>query len=121
MEYSLKIDHENRIVKVKATGLLNQVGRKGMLDSIAIELSSNNFSKALIDLTSTTIRASEPVSGAFELIEYMKAIGIKSETKLAFISVSAEYHRKYFEEYARLGGFDIRYFKNSDDALAWLG
>lgn len=121
MGYKLLVDTVGRIIEIRASGLLNQVLRKEILDTIARELSSNAFDKALLDLTETSINPAEPVSGAFELIDYMKSIGITPDTKLAFISIGAEYHRNYFEEFARRGGFSIRYFKNRDDALGWLG
>jgi len=121
LKYCLDIDDDNKIVKATATGLLNLVKRKEMLRSIQQILTSTGFLNVIIDLQETRLDPDEPVSGAFELIAYMKEIGFSPDVKLAFIALVNEYHRDYFEEFAKRGGFSIRYFQTSEDALVWLG
>ncbi|MCB2183044.1 MAG: hypothetical protein KQH63_13500 [Desulfobulbaceae bacterium] len=120
MDFDLEIDSKYKIIKVKASCLLNQELRKEILSAIAGHLKINNFSRVIIDLTESTFNPAEPMIGALDLTNYMRIIGIQSHVKLAFIYAEAENHRQYFENVAQLEGFNIRYFKSNKEALAWL-
>lgn len=120
MSYDIEIDSNNKIIKVNVTGLLNQDVRKEILLALAIQLEVINFSRVIIDVTESTFNPAEPILGALELTNFMRSIGIKSHVKIAFIYSEAENHRKYFENVAQLDGFNLKYFKNLDEASEWL-
>ena len=121
MNYSLEISSDSQTITVKVTCLLNQDIRKEILLDIACQLARNDLSKVIIDLTESTFNPDEPMVGAMDLTDYMRSIGIGPDARFAFVYSEAESHRKYFEHIAQLDGFNIRYFKDMDAAVAWLG
>lgn len=120
MNYALELDSKYKTIKVKVTCLLNQNVRKEILLAVASQLEVSGFSKVIIDLTESTFNPAEPMVGALDLTNYIRSIGIKAHVKFAFIYSEAESHRKYFENVAQLGGFNIKYFKSLNEATTWL-
>jgi len=120
MNFTIENDQNDQTIKVKATCQLNQVIRKEILLAIASKLKELDYSRALIDLTETSFDYYVPTTGASELVAYMLSIGIPSHAKLAFIYSEAESHRKHYENVSQNAGYNVRYFKNLNDAKAWL-
>ena len=83
-------------------------------------LKKYDYSRAIIDLTETEFDYHIPTTGASELTAYMKIIDIPLQAKLAFIYSEAEPHRKHYEQVCQKDGYNVRYFKNLNDALEWL-
>jgi len=120
MNFTLEIDQNDRTIKVKATCQLSQDIRKKILLAIASKLKKYHYSRALIDLTETLFDYQVPSTGASELVAYMLSIGIPSHAKLAFIYSEAESHRKHYENVSQNAGYNVRYYRNLNDAKAWL-
>ena len=120
MNFDLHIDSKSQSVLVKVAGLLDQGVRKEILLSIASLLRMHNLSSVIVDLTESAFDPAEPMVGALDLAKYMKAMGIRPDVKFAFIYSEADEHRRYFETVAQSEGFNLKYFKNLDDANAWL-
>ncbi len=51
---------------------------------------------------------------------HMSDVGLSPDAKLAFIYLDAETHRKTFEKISQKIGYQLRYFKDIDDAYNWL-
>lgn len=120
MTYEISIDREQNIVRAEAAGVMNLQTRKEMLRSIHESLLATDFSRVIIDLRETKFNPDEPVSGAFELIDYMKSIGLSQSAKFAFIHSSKEYPRSAFEQFATIAGFNIKYFLETAEGIKWL-
>jgi hypothetical protein len=120
MAFTLNEDSRHQIVMIKASCLLTMDIRKNILSTLALSLRNTGFIRVFIDLTESSFKDDEPMIGAIELATYMRSIGIPPETKLAFIYSDAKIQRKYFEKVANMGGYNIRYFTNPDEALLWL-
>ena len=120
MDYNIELNSKDETIEVNASCLLNQDIRKKILLAVARRLKTSDFSKVLIDLTESTFNPSEMMTGALELTDYLRSIGIKPHVKFAFIYSDAESHRKYFENVAQSFGFNIQYFKSRKEAEAWL-
>ena len=120
MNYNIELDSKNQTIKVKVTCLLNQDIRKEILLAVTSQLDMSGFSRVIIDLTESTFNPGESMVGALDLTNFMRSIGIKPHIKFAFIYSEAESHRKYFENVAQSDGFNLQYFKNFNDAEAWL-
>jgi len=120
MNFTIENDQNDQTIKVKATCQLNQVIRKEILLAIASKLKELDYSRALIDLTETSFDYYVPTTGASELVAYMLSIGIPSHAKLAFIYSEAESHRKHYENVSQNAGYNVRYYRNLNDAKAWL-
>jgi len=120
MNIDIQLDTKNSLIRLKATGLLSQDARKGILLAVAEQLRRSDLSRVVVDLTETHFDPDEMMVGALELTKFMQSIGIKPEAKIAFIYSEAESHRKHFENVAQLGGFTIKYHKSFEEALRWL-
>ena len=120
MNFTLEIDQNEHMIKVKATCQLSQDIRKKILLAIASKLKKYDYSRALIDLTDTSFDYQVPSTGASELVAYMLSIGIPSHAKLAFIYSEAESHRKHYENVSQNAGYNVRYFKKLNDAKECL-
>jgi len=120
MNFTLEIDQNFHMVKVRATCQLSQDIRKKILLAIASKLKKYDYSRALIDLTETSFDYQVPSTGASELVAYMLSIGIPSRAKLAFIYSEAESHRKHYENVSQNAGYNVRYYRNLNDAKTWL-
>lgn len=120
MNYDLEIDQEQQTISVHVHCLLDQEIRKEILLVIASQVNLTHFSRVIIDLTKSSFNPAEPITGALDLTSFMRAIGIPPHVKLAFLYADSERHRKYFENAAQCDGFNLRYFKNLDEAMAWL-
>ena len=120
MNYTIELNQKNKTIEVKAACLLDQGIRKKILLAVSRRLETSGFSRVLIDLTESTFNPSEMMTGALELTDYLRSIGIKPHVKFAFIYSDAESHRKYFENVAQSFGFNIQYFKRRNEAIAWL-
>jgi hypothetical protein len=91
------------------------------LTAVADQLEKTDFSKVLIDLTESTFDPAEKMTGALDLLNFMRSLGIKPEVKLAFTYSDGEHYRKYFEQLAReFDGRNLKYFKSLDNAHEWL-
>lgn len=120
MDFSLEIDHNDHTVKIKAACKLSQPIRKKILLKIADQLKKYDYSKALIDLAESSFDYNTPMTGALELTAFMETIGIPGHAKIAIIYSEAEAHRKYYEKASQDAGYNVLYFKNLNDAMAWL-
>ncbi len=120
MNFTLENDQNDQTIKVKATCQLSQDIRKEILLAIAGKLKEYDFSRALIDLTETSFDYHVPKTGASELVAFMQSLGIPTHAKLALIYSEAESHRKHYENVSQNAGYNVRYFKNLDEAKAWL-
>ena len=120
MNFTLENDQNDQIIKVKATCQLSQDIRKEILLAIAGKLKEYDYSRALIDLTETSFDYHVPKTGASELVAFMQSLGIPSHAKLALIYSEAESHRKHYENVSQNAGYNVRYFKNLNEAKAWL-
>ena len=60
------------------------------------------------------------MTGAIDLANDMRTLGILPHIKFAFIYSEAESHRKYFEKVAQFDGFNLKYFKSLNEATSWL-
>lgn len=120
MEFTTNIDHQDKTIVINASCLLTQDIRKNILSVVAVHLDNSSYDRVLVDLRNSSFNPAEPMTGALELAAYMASIGISSTVKIAFLFEEAERHRKYFEGVANTSGFNVKYFRNMDTAVAWL-
>lgn len=120
MNFKLDLDIQNKIVMVEVGGLLDNQIRKEILSAIAAQMKSNNYNKAIVDLRRSSFDLSEPIEGSVRLTMHMSDVGLSPDAKLAFIYLDAETHRKTFEKISQKIGYQLRYFKDIDDAYIWL-
>ena len=120
MDFVIEPDSKNQIIRVKTACLLTQDKRKLILLEITRQLNITGFSKVMIDLTESSFNPDEPMTGALELTNFLRSLGIQPHVKFAFIYSGAESHRKYFENVAQSDGFNLRYFNSLNKAVLWL-
>ncbi|MFH1985895.1 MAG: hypothetical protein ABIL58_29015 [Pseudomonadota bacterium] len=120
MDVKVRRDDDSALIRVTAAGFLNQEMREQILMLVATELHCSSYQKVFIDITGATVDPDEPMVGALTLISYLKKLKVPEQTRFAFLYRTAESYRKYFELVAKADGFNIKYFKDHDAAMAWL-
>jgi hypothetical protein len=120
MSFKIDVDPQEKIVEIEVEGALDNALRMKILSAIADESKAGNCSGALIDLRRSIFDLSEPIEGAVKLTMYMSDLGMSPETRLALVYKEAEVHRLTFEKITQKIGYQLRYFKNTDDAYLWL-
>ena len=120
MSYTLELDTTARIISANLTGPLTQQFRKEVLVALASKQHQCGFTNLLIDVSGTEFSLAEPMMNALDLVTFMTALDFLPETKLAFISVKAAPHRKFFADMAHSRGFNICYFNSRENAISWL-
>ena len=120
MSFTLQVDPQEKIAKVQVEGALDNSIRMEILGAIALESKAGNCSGALIDLRQSIFDLSEPIEGAVKLTMHMSDLGMSPDTKLALVYKGAENHRSTFETITQKIGYQVRYFKNTDEAYLWL-
>ena len=120
MSFTLEVDPQEKIAKVEVEGTLDNTIRMKILGAIALESKSGNCLGALIDLRKSIFDLSEPIEGAVKLTMHMSDLGMSPDTKLALVYEGAENHRSTFETVTNKIGYQVRYFKNTDEAYLWL-
>lgn len=120
MPFTLSVDPQENIIEVEVEGALDNAMRMNILSDIARETKSGSCSAALIDLRKSIFDLSEPIEGAVKLTMHMSDLGMSPETKLALVYEGAESHRRTFEKITVKIGYQLRYFKNTEEAYLWL-
>lgn len=120
MGYTLDLEKTDEIIRVTVDGLLNNSIRVDILSEINNQFKLNNYHKAIVDLRGSEFNPSEPIEGAIDLTIHLNRIKMRFDTKLAFIYIDAEKHRKQFQKLAQQFSYNLQYFKNIEDAYSWL-
>ncbi len=120
MSYTIDTQSAPDILKLSVKETLTQALRKEILAVVATQLKVRQVTRVMIDLTRADFNPKEPMVGAWELVNYMKTLGIDETVRFAFLYDDAEEHRKYFENLAQMDGLNLRYFRDYIDAHVWL-
>ncbi len=121
MNYTFRMDEQTQTVVVAIPCILLTLEiRKEILLGVARSLKNFHFTKVLIDLTAASCQQDEPMTGALELVNFMRTLGIPPHTKLAFVCPETNEYRHYFEDVAQIDGWNLQYFPDPQTATTWL-
>lgn len=74
----------------------------------------------MVAVTRNAFGPDEARTDAFQVIAQMQNLGFTPKTRIAFLQQGEDVRRSFFENAARTGGFDLKYFNDRDQALLWL-
>ena len=120
MGYNITHLPQFQTVAITAEGVLNEEIRKEIFITAAFELNKAGYRRLLIDVVQAVIAPEEPLTGALALVSFMKQLSLPKHTKMALFYKNEAEHRKFFESAAQMEGFDLQYFMDRDEAIAWL-
>jgi hypothetical protein len=122
MKYIIKKLADIEIIKVTIVGELNLLERKEIFSQAISELKTNGYNRLLFDVSKSILSSGYTDDESIELSNYIKTLGVKKNTKLAFLSVSILVTQIAFLAILRAVNedMDIKHFLNYDDAITWL-
>ena len=123
MSYNLKLDIEDRILRVEIEGDRTKgdlvSNARAAWPEIATACSNNNLARILV-----VSHASGKYStfDAFQINSTLAECGVQKSWRIAFVNLDQKsYEEIEFDETIAVNrGFAVKIFKNEEDARAWL-
>lgn len=120
LSYSVSRLADRDIVEVTVLGPLDAGIRKEILVRSADALRYAGYHRLLVDVLEAAFDPDEAMSNALPLVGLLQALEFPPRARIAFLYKEAEEHRKFFEQAAQTGGFNLRYFRDREAAVTWL-
>ena len=123
MKYVIDKLSDLEIIKVTASGTLNQDIRKEIILKTVSELNTNGYQRLLLDAVGLKISQNytDRTINTFDMVDSLKEIETKNHIQIAILSKDREDGRKYFVKLARsIGRVHIKHFRNYDEAITWM-
>ena len=124
MEYVIDKLSDLEIIKITATGKLDQDTRKEILSEAVSLLNTNGYQKMLVDVTGSKVSKNytDRTIHAFDMIDSIKKIEKENHKQIAVLNPDREDDgRRDFAKLVHLmGEVHMKHFKNYDEAITWL-
>jgi hypothetical protein len=123
MKYVIDNLSDLEIIKVTASGTLNQDIRKEIILKTVSELNTNGYQRLLIDVTDLKVSQNYTARtiNTFDMFDSLKRIETKNYIHIAILSKDRMDGRKYFVKLAQvIGKVYIKHFRNYDEAITWM-
>ena len=120
MKYLLKQDSVTKTVTVEASGIIDTKVAKEMVFAAGVELNCTGFQKCLFDLTNTVLEPKQKMTEMYMFAKAFKVANINKSVKMAAIIEVMDGYRLYLERATTLDGYNLKHFKNHNNALHWL-
>ena len=123
MKYVIDKLSDLEIIKVTATGKLDQDKRKEILSKTLGELNTNGYHRLLINVTGSKVSQNyrTRTTNTFDMVNSIKKIENKNPAKIVVLSKDLEDNREHFVKLAQFSGkIDMKHFNNYDEAITWL-
>jgi hypothetical protein len=123
MKYVIDKLSDLEIIKVTASGTLNQHIRKEILLEALSELNTNGYHKLLLDAIGSekTEDYKARTVNTFDMANSINNIEMKNTIQIAVLKKDSEDVHKNFVKLAQIiGKLHIKYFSNYDEAITWL-
>ena len=124
MKYVIDKLSDLEIIKITATGKLDQDTRKEILSEAVSLLNTNGYQKMLVDVTGSKVpkNNTDRTIHAFDMIDSIKKIEKENHKQIAVLNPDREDDgRRDFAKLVHLmGEVHMKHFKNYDEAITWL-
>ena len=123
MKYVIDKLSDLEIIKVTASGTLNQDIRKEIILKTVSALNTNGYQRLLLDAVGLKVSKDYMARtiNTFDMVDSLKEIETKNHIQIAILSKDREDGRKDFVKLARsIGKVHIKHFGNYDEAITWL-
>jgi hypothetical protein len=123
MKYVIDKLSDLEIIKVTASGTLNQDIRKKIILETVSELNTNGYHRLLIDVTGSKVSQDHKTRtiNTFDMVNSIKKFEKKNHAKIAVLSTDIEDNREHFVKLSQFSSKrHIKHFRNYDEAITWL-
>ena len=123
MKYVIDKLADLEIIKVTASGTLNQDIRKEVISEALSELNTNGYHRLLLDAVGSKTSQDYGVRtiNTFDMIDSINKIETKNNIQIAVLSTeNKDAHKNYMKLAQMIGKLNIQYFNNYDEAITWL-
>ena len=123
MKYVIDKLPDLEIIKVTASGTLNQEIRKEIISEALSELNTNGYHRLLLDAVGSKTSQDYGVrtTNTFDMMDSINKIETKNNLKIAILSTeNKDAHKNYMKLAQMIGKLNIQYFNNYDEAITWL-
>ena len=123
MKYVIDKLSDLEIIKVTASGTLNQEIRKEIISEALSELNKNGYHRLLLDAvgSKTSQDYRERTINTFDMMDSINKIETKNNIQIAILSTeNKNAHKNYIKLAQMIGKLNIQYFNNYDEAITWL-
>ena len=123
MKYVIDKLSDLEIIKVTASGTLNQDIRKEIISEALSELNTNGYHRLLLDAVGSKTSQDYGVRtiNTFDMMDSINKIETKNNIQIAILSTeNKDAHKNYMKLAQMIGKLNIQYFNNYDEAITWL-
>ena len=123
MKYTIDKLADLEIIKVTASGTLNQDIRKEIISEALSELNTNGYHRLLLDAVGSKTSQDYGVRtiNTFDMMDSINKIETKNNIQIAILSTeNKDAHKNYMKLAQMIGKLNIQYFNNYDEAITWL-
>ncbi len=123
MKYTIDKLADLEIIKVTASGTLNQDIRKEIISEALSELNTNGYHRLLLDAvgSKTSQDYRDRTINTFDMMDSINKIETKNNIQIAILSTeNKDAHKNYMKLAQMIGKLNIQYFSNYDEAITWL-
>ena len=123
MKYVIDKLTDLEIIKVTASGTLNQEIRKEIISEALSELNTNGYHRLLLDAVGSKTSQDYGVRtiNTFDMMDSINKIETKNNIQIAVLSTeNKDAHKNYMKLAQMIGKLNIQYFSNYDEAITWL-
>ena len=123
MKYTIDKLSDLEIIKVTASGTLNQDIRKEIISEALSELNTNGYHRLLLDAVGSKTSQDYGVRtiNTFDMMDSINKIETKNNIQIAILSTeNKDAHKNYMKLAQMIGKLNIQYFNNYDEAITWL-
>ena len=123
MKYVIDKLTDLEIIKVTASGTLNQDIRKEIISEALSELNTNGYHRLLLDAVGSKTSQDYGVRtiNTFDMMDSINKIETKNNIQIAILSTeNKDAHKNYMKLAQMIGKLNIQYFNNYDEAITWL-
>ena len=123
MKYVIDKLTDLEIIKVTASGTLNQDIRKESISEALSELNTNGYHRLLLDAIGSKTSQDYGVRtiNTFDMMDSINKIETKNNIQIAILSTeNKDAHKNYMKLAQMIGKLNIQYFNNYDEAITWL-
>ena len=123
MKYVIDKLADLEIIKVTASGTLNQDIRKEIISEALSELNTNGYHRLLLDAVGSKTSQDYGVRtiNTFDMMDSINKIETKNNIQIAVLSTeNKDAHKNYMKLAQMIGKLNIQYFNNYDEAITWL-
>ncbi len=120
MEISVELNEEWQAVVADASGMINYEEATKLIYAAASLLNSTGLQRCFFDVSKTHLDPQLAMTEMFIFVSVFKSSGISKSVRMAALYTDGEDFRMHLEKSMKYEGFNLKHFKDKQEALNWL-